>query len=432
MSAKLPPQPSAQAGRRALAALLREKNLLAALEVFRAELGDAFSFNLLGFNPIMLSGPEANRFLLVERRDQFSWRIPTDPVAKLLRQGVLVADGAEHDQLRRAMQPALHKKMLTAYVDLFRHYTDQVTAAWQDGQTRDMLIEMRRVALLILVGALFRVDFTPDLDELWPPILKMLKHISPGLWMFWTNAPATNTAPALHAIDQYLYDIIKKRREEHDGGEDLLSVLIASDMDDGLIRDQLLTMFIAGHDTSTALLAWTLYLLGAHPDVLARVRDEVDANLKGEQPNLENTARLRYLQCVIDETLRLYPPIHLGTRRIVRDLQFQSYDLPEGRRANYSIYLTHRNPNYWPDPGLFDPDRFLPENERGRQPYTYLPFGGGPRNCIGAAFAQVESKIVIARLIQSFDFTLDPAKVQVYMGATLEPRPGVLMTIKKR
>ncbi|CAG0930427.1 cytochrome P450 family 4 [Thermoflexales bacterium] len=432
MSIQLPPQPSAQAGRLALTALLREKNLLAALEVFRAELGDAFSFNLLGFNPIMLSGPEANRCLLVEQRDRFSWRMPTDPVAKLLHQGLLVTDGAEHDHLRRTMLPALHKKRLSAYAELFRHYTDQVTATWQDGQTRDMLIEMRRVALLILVGTLFRVDFTPDMDNLWPAILKMLKHISPGLWMFWTNAPAGHAAPALHAVDHYLYGIIRDRRNEHAGGADLLGTLIASGMDDGLIRDQLLTMFIAGHDTSTALLAWTLYLLGKHPHVLARVRDEVDANLQGDPPTLENTAQLRYLQCVIDETLRMYPPIHLGTRRIVSDLQFQGYDLPQGRRANYSIYLTQRNPNFWPDPGVFNPDRFLPENERGRQPYTYLPFGGGPRNCIGAAFAQVESKIVIARLIQLFDFTLEPTKVHVYMGATLEPRPGVRMTVKKR
>ena len=432
MSAKLPPQPSAQAGRLALMALLREKNLLAALEVFRAELGDAFSFNLLGFNPIMLSGPEASRFMLVEQREQFSWRIPTDPVAKLLRKGVLVTDGAEHDHLRRTLMPALHKKTLTAYVDLFRHYTDQVVAAWQDGQTRDMLIEMRRVALLILVGTLFCVDFTSDLDELWPSILKMLKHISPGLWMFWTNAPTGDAAPALNAVDQYLYDIIKERREKHDGGEDLLGLLIASGMDDDLIRDQLLTMFIAGHDTSTALLAWTLYLLGKHPHAMKRVRDEVDTHLTGVPPTIENTVPLRYLESVIDETLRMYPPIHLGTRRILSDLQFQGYDLPVGRRANYSIYLTHRNPEHWPDPGVFNPDRFLHENERGRQPYTYLPFGGGPRNCIGAAFAQVEAKIVIARLIQTFDFTLDPTQVHVYMGATLEPRPGVMMTVKRR
>jgi cytochrome P450 len=432
MSAKLPPQPSAQAGRLALSALLREKNLLAALEVFRAELGDAFSFNLLGFNSIMLSGPEASRFMLVEQRDQLSWHIPTDPVAKLLRRGVLVTDGEEHDHLRRTMMPSLHKKMLSTYTDLFRRYTDQITEAWQDGQTRDMLIEMRRVALLILVGALFRVDFTPDMDQLWLSILKMLKHISPGLWMFWPNAPAGSAASAWHAVDEYLYDIIQARREENSGGDDLLSVLIAAGMDDALIRDQLLTMFIAGHDTSTALLAWTLYLLGKHPAVMARVRDEVDANLQNELPTIENTAALRYLQCVIDETLRLYPPIHLGTRRILSDLQFQGYDLPEGRRANYSIYLTHRNPDHWPDPGVFNPDRFLPENERGRRPYTYLPFGGGSRNCIGAAFAQVEAKIVIARLIQTFDFTLDSAKVHIYMGATLEPRPGVMMTIKRR
>lgn len=184
MPTHLPPQPAAQAGRLALQALLHERNLLAALEVFRAELGDAFSFNLLGFNPIMLSGPEANRFLLVEQRQQFSWCVPTDPVAKVLRRGVLVTDGAEHDHLRHAMLPALHKKMLSTYVDRFRCYTDQVSAAWQDGEVRDMLVEMRRVALLILVGTLFRVDFTSDLDELWPSILKMLKHISPGLWMF--------------------------------------------------------------------------------------------------------------------------------------------------------------------------------------------------------------------------------------------------------
>ncbi len=432
MAAKLPPQPSAQAGRLALMALLRERNLLAALEVFRAELGDAFSFNLLGFNPIMLSGPEANHFMLVEQREQFSWRIPADPVAKLLRKGVLVTDGAEHDHLRRAMQPALHKKMLAAYVDLFRHYTDQVTAAWQDGQTRDMLIEMRRVALLVLVGTLFRVDFTPNLDELWPSIMKMLKHVSPGLWMFWKNAPTGNAAPALHAVDEYLYNIITERRAEHDGSEDLLSLLIASGMDDDLIRDQLLTMFIAGHDTSTALFAWILYLLGKHPHAMKRVRDEVDAHLKGEPPTIENTVPMRYLESVIDETLRMYPPIHLGTRRILSDVRFQGYGLPEGRRANYSIYLTHRNPEHWPDPGVFNPDRFLPENKRGRQPYTYLPFGGGPRNCLGAAFAQVEAKIVIARLIQTFDFTPNPAQVHVYMGATLEPRPGVMMTIKRR
>jgi cytochrome P450 len=191
-------------------------------------------------------------------------------------------------------------------------------------------------------------------------------------------------------------------------------------------------MFIAGHDTSTALLAWTLCLLGQHPAVMARVRDEVDTYLKGEPPTIENTVPLRYLPCVIDETLRMYPPIHLGTRRILSDLQFKGYDLPSGKRANYSIYLTHRNPDYWPDPGVFNPDRFSPENARGRQPYTYLPFGGGPRNCIGAAFAQVEAKIVIARLIQTFDFTLDPTKVHVYMGATLEPRPGVMMTMKRR
>jgi cytochrome P450 len=416
-------------------ALLREKNLLAALEVFRAELGDAFSFNLLGFNPIMLSGPEANRLMLVEQRDQFSWRIPTDPVAKYLRKGVLVTDGAEHDHLRRAMQPSLHKKMLTAYVEMFRHYTDQVTAAWQDGQTYDMLIEMRRLALLILVGTLFRVDFTSDIDELWPSILKMLKHISPGLWMFWTNAPTGNAAPALNAVDQYLYDIIKERREENDGGEDMLSVLIDSGMDDGLIRDQLLTMFIAGHDTSTASLSWTLYLLGKHPDAMARAQAEVDSVLPtaAEPPTAEQLGRLSYLDLVFKEALRLYPPIHVGNRSTAEDMTIAGYQVPSGTRVMYSIYLSHRDKGLWPDPEDFRPERFERGQDEKRLPLTYLPFGGGPRNCIGAAFAQVEAKVVLSRILQLFDLELlNGDEVRPYMGATLEPRPGVKMRLRSR
>jgi len=209
-------------------------------------------------------------------------------------------------------------------------------------------------------------------------------------------------------------------------------MLIASGMSDDLIRDQLLTMLIAGHDTSTALLAWALYLLGAHPGAMARARAEVDAVLGRQTPAIEHAGQLPYLDQVVKETLRMYPPIHVGTRTAAMDLEFNGYHIPAGTRVLYSIYLTHRDPRHWPDPDRFDPERFSPEQNKARAPYAYVPFGGGPRICIGFMFAEVEVKIVLARLLQQFDFAFIGHPVHQHMGATLEPRPGVSMRARRR
>jgi cytochrome P450 len=234
-------------------------------------------------------------------------------------------------------------------------------------------------------------------------------------------------------MDETLYRLIALRRKVGGGGQDLLGLLVSTPgMEDGLIRDQLLTMLIAGHDTSTALLGWALYLLGKHPEAMEKATAEADAVLGTDPPTIESVACLDYLEKVMLEALRLYPPIHLGQRRAAQDLEFQGYRIPAGQRVVYSIYLTHRMPLYWPEPARFDPERFSPENARQRPHYTYLPFGGGPRNCIGLAFAQVEVKVVLARLLQRFELRLEPRKIHPHMGATLEPRPGVWMTVRER
>jgi cytochrome P450 len=207
------------------------------------------------------------------------------------------------------------------------------------------------------------------------------------------------------------------------------------DMSDGLIRDQLLTMLIAGHDTSTALLAWALYLLGSHPQILAEARAEVDEVLPDPSrvPREEDLSRLQKIDQVIKECLRLYPPIHVGNRVAAEDLQVQGYDVSQGTRIMLSIYLSHRDPSEWENPEQFCPARFHKEQGTPVPPFTYLPFGGGPRNCIGAAFAQVEARTVLARLLQTFQFELlNESDVQAYMGATLEPRPGVMMMVQRR
>jgi cytochrome P450 len=186
-------------------------------------------------------------------------------------------------------------------------------------------------------------------------------------------------------------------------------------------------MLIAGHDTSTSLLAWTLHLLGQHPEIAQKAQDEVDVALGDRAPSNADLSRLPYLGQVIDESLRLYPPIHLSNRIAAEDIEFNGYRIPVGSRVMMSIYLTHRDPAHWPEPERFDPSRFDRENAGARLPYTYIPFGGGRRNCIGSAFARAEARIVLARILQRTHLEALPYKVRPYMGATLEPHPGVWM-----
>jgi cytochrome P450 len=429
------PVPDPQTGLRALSALIQERHPLAALQVFHAEMGDVFRINLPGFTPVVMVGPQAARFVLVQARDDLRWRNATDPVTHLLRHGVLVEDGEVHDGLRHVLNPALHRRMLGEYVAEMWQRAAQVTAGWQDGGVVDMLVEMRKIALLSLMHTLYQVDFTPQLRSLWNAVLGCIGYISPGIWMVWRGAPRPGYQRSIQAMDRYLYQIITERRRLMDGGgnppTDMLGLLIDSGMSDDLIRDQLLTMLIAGHDTVTALMAWALHLLGEHPDVLDQAQAEVDACLdQDEPPYIEQVNRLEYLGQVIKEALRLYPPIHLGSRQAAIDLDYQGYRIPKGERVIYSIYLTQRHPEYWLYPNRFDPQRHVAGSHP--PPYTWLAFGGGPRNCIGAAYGQIEARVVLAHVLRRFRLEPTGRHVTPYMGATLEPHPGVMLKVWRR
>jgi cytochrome P450 len=429
MSGKFPPKPGPEAGRKALRALVETRSLLPALQALHEEMGDVFEISFPGFNPVVLAGPEAAHFALVEARQHLQWRNESDSVTNLLRHGLLVEDGDRHAQLRRVLSPPLHRRLFSEYLDSMVACTDWTTSGWQNGQTLDMLTEMRRAALLILCETLYDLDLRPDLDRLMPAVLRILKYISPGVWLLLPKAPRPGFAWAIRRIDDYLYGVIQHRRENPTGKNDMLSLLVRQEeMSDGLRRDQLLTMLIAGHDTSTALLAWALYLLGKHPWAQEKARKEVEAAFGRKAPNDAGLSELNFLEQIIKETLRLYPPIHVGNRIVKKDLEFMGYTIPQGRRLMVSIYATHHDPLRWKDPKTFDPGRFAPGNKP--VPYSYLPFGGGPRNCIGSAFAMYEVKVVMARLLQKYRFTLKREQVSLHMGATLEPSPGVFMEVE--
>jgi len=277
MSSSACPLPTAEgpAGLSILAAFVRSRSLLTALEAMQQHVGNLFEIPAPGFRPAVMAGPEYNRHLLLTNRDDYLWRTESDPVTELLRRGVLVIDGEEHDHVRGCMEPTLLRRPTLAHIPTMIKSTDWVIDQWQDGQTVDMLVEMRKVALLILIGSLFGVDCRPDLDRIWTPILRAIDYISPGLWILSSKLPRRRYREELAALDDYLYGLIRNRREElqqelappgQTAPDDLLTRLVQSFTDDDLIRDQLLTMLIAGHDTSTALFAWMLYLLGEHPE----------------------------------------------------------------------------------------------------------------------------------------------------------------------
>ena len=409
---------SAETGRAALRELLREGSPLGPLKVMAKQVGRFFQIPIPGFRPFVVFGPEANRKVLVTDRKKVLWR-NTDPVTDLLRQGVLVVDGEEHDHYRGLMEAPLHPSKLPAYSQMMIEQTDRVSSMWKDGEIVDLLVEGRKIALLIIMQTLFSKDVWTDLPRIWTPVLKAIQYISPGMWIFWRNMPRPGFGKHLQELDTYLFGIIQERRKTKEAHQDLLQHLIDAGLSDDVIRDQMLTMLIAGHDTSTALLAWTFALLGQHPEIHARVVQEVDTLDKS--PLLDQ---------VIKESLRLYPPIHIGNRRVVEEMEFNEGNVPAGERMFYSIYLTHRDPAIWENAEEFCPERFA--HGRKTPSFSYIPFGGGPRSCIGAAFGQAEARIVMARLLQTYRFEFTNHKIHAHMGATLEPRPGVRMRVTRR
>ena len=409
---------SPETGRAALRALFKEKSPLGPLKVMAEHVGRFFQIPIPGFRPYVVFGPEAARKVLITDRDKVRWR-NTDPVTDLLGRGVLITDGEEHDHYRELMETPLQPARLAGYTQMMISQTDRVSSQWQDGAIMDMLIESRKIALLIIMQTLFSKDAWDDIPRIWNPILKTIEYISPGAWIIWRNMPRFGFRKPLKELDDYLFGMIDERRKTKENANDLLQHLIDAGLTDKIIRDQMVTMMIAGHDTSTALLAWTFALLGQHPETHAKVLAEVNSLEKS--PLLDQ---------VIKESLRLYPPIHIGNRRVAEDMQFAEGTVPAGERMFYSIYLTHRDPSIWENAEDFCPERFA--HGRKTPPMSYIPFGGGPRACIGAAFGQAEARIVMTHLLQTFTFEFTNHPIHAHMGATLEPRPGVMMKVKRK
>ncbi len=326
-------------------------------------------------------------------------------------------------------------------------YAARTAARWHDGETLDISQEMMRLTLAIVGKTLFDTDVEAEADEIGAALTSVMELFDFLLLPF---SELLEKLPLPHVrrfqkararLDDTIYRIIEERRRSNEDRGDLLSMLLSArdeegdggQMNDEQVRDEVMTLFLAGHETTANLMTWTWYLLSEHPDVEAKLHEELDSVLKGRQPTVEDVPRLRYTEMVVAESMRLYPPAWAIGRLALREHEVGGYTIPAKALVLLSPYVTHRDARYFPDPARFDPERWTPEAKESRPQFAYFPFGGGTRRCIGEGFAWMEGILLLASLARNWRMRLVPGhRVETLPVITLRPKHGMRMTMEKR
>jgi cytochrome P450 len=411
------------------------------------EHGPIFSMRLLHTRVVFMLGPEANQFVTVGAPENFHWRESSfGDLIPLLGDGLLTIDDDYHDRAREIVKPAFHREQVGAAVESMQVEAAAAIAALPVGEVVDVYGWMRNLAMRIAMRALLGLD--PDeagkgaaAAEQFERALRFF-GIDYGLRLVrGPGSPWRRLIAARRVLDEIVFAEIAARRAAPDPSRrDVLSLLVAARgergeaFSDREIRDQVMTLMFAGHDTSTSTVTFMLHELARHPDVLERLTGEQDRVLGETLPSAEQLERnLPYLDMVVDETLRLYPPAWIGPRRAVRDFEFGGYSVPRGAYVNYSSWASHRLPEVFPEPEAFVPERFTRERKAALPRGAYVPFGGGQRVCIGKRFGQTEVKLVATMLLQRLRLDALPGRTMtVRQMPTLSPRGGLRMRVGPR
>ncbi len=357
-------------------------------------------------------------------------------LARFVGNGILVSDGEFWKKQRRLVSPALHVNRVNTYGDVMVQYTDNMLNTWHDGQHLDMDEQMMELTLKIVSQTLFKVD-ADEYTQTMGKILSILLRIGADFDIFpnWVPTPKHRREErALQELDKILYALIENWREASVDRGDLLSMLMLAEdtdgnhMSDKQLRDEIATLLLAGHETTANMLNWTWYLLSQNPDIEAKLHEEVDTVLQGRLPTLEDLKSLPYTDMVMKESMRIFPPAWGFTREANEDVEVNGKFVPKGSLVSLMVYGMHHDPRWWEDPETFQPERFAPENEDRFHKRAYLPFGGGPRVCVGNSFATMEGRLLIATIAQRYKFTLAPdARIDKEALVTLRPRHGMPM-----
>jgi cytochrome P450 len=372
------------------------------------------------------------------------------PMGLVQGQGLFTSEGESWLKHRRLMQPAFHQKQLIELHAVMLSCVQSLVTEWlekPDGVVIDIAAEMTRITLKIVSLALFSVDISDESDRLGRALRIALEYVyyrlnSPLALPVWIPTPQNrNFDQAKQTIDQVVLEIIRSRRQDPTARHDLLSMLLAAQdeetgecMSDRQLLDEVITLINAGHETTATTLAWTWYLLGTNPDVMANLLNEVQTVLNGDEPTLDKLPKLQYTRRVLDESLRLCPPgLGVAPRVALEDDEIQGYFIPKGSIFYIASYLIARHPEFWDDPERFDPDRFLPERVAQRPKFAYFPFGAGSHTCIGKNFALMESTMILAAITQQFHIELvSNQPIEIDPRFTLRPKYGIKVTVRQR
>ncbi len=410
--------------------------------------GDIAHFELGPIDTYMItSPPDIERVLVTDDAKYQKPKFQDDAIGDLLGEGLLMSEGETWRKQRELAQPSFLMSRLSGLSDLMVDYTEEMLADWEEGDVINVHLEMARLTVKIIVEAMFGATIDDERVRTVQENLEPLgSRFEPNPFRFaipdW--APTRENREyrkALSTIEEVVWDLIDEREGAQYGGEeepmDLLSVLLRArdrgEQTDENLRDEMVTMLLAGHDTTALTLTYTWYLLSQHPRVESRVHDELDALLRGERPTFADVRAMEYTEAVLNEAMRLYPPVYTIFREPQVDVRLGGYRVPAGSAVMLSQWAVHRSSRHWDAPLEFDPDRWLDERADERHRFAYFPFGGGPRFCIGKQLSMLEARLIMGTVCQQY--RLEYARDEPFDlrgSLTMHPRQPMEMRLVER
>ena len=428
---------------------LRPANPILLFQQLARDYGDIAHYKIGWHHIVFLNHPDYIREVLVVQNDNFIKERTVQRTKMLLGSGMITSEGAQHRAQRQAAQPAFHRQRIPEYADTMVREAATMRERWRDGEQRDIAIDMMHLTLNVVAQTLFATDLTGGSRDEAPELADAINRIM-GLYNFLVMLPAAEwlvhvRPPGLAAfvrarkrVDDVVYRMIAAHRERHADGGSLLDLMLAASPDrsaeaEQSLRDQVITIFLAGYETVANALSWTWYLLSQNPECERRFHDEIDRELNGRLPTYDDVPRLRYVEMVLAESMRLYPPAWAMGRYARADFQLGEFFLPAKTTVLMSQFVAHRDARFFPDPLRFDPERFTPEAKSRRTKLTYFPFGAGVRQCIGESFAWMEGSLLLATIAQKWKLRLVPGhRVEPEPLITLRPKYGMRMVVDGR
>jgi cytochrome P450 len=392
----------------------------------------------------LLNGPEHTHRVLVAEQRRFMKGQALQEAKRILGEGLLTAEGSAHLRHRRLIQPLFHHNRITEYARAMVDCADRAARRWRAGERLDVQREMSRITLDIVGRTVFAANVEAEANEIGAALTDALDSLN----LLMLPLPRVVDALPLPSmrrlrrararLDRTIYGLVRDRRADDRPGRDLLSLLVAARDDEGVglsdeqVRDEAMTLFLAGHETTAMALTWTWFLLSRHPDVEARMHQELGAVVRGRLPTAADLPGLRYTSSIVREVVRLYPPAWLIGRRALDDFDADGYRIPAGSIVILSPFVSHRDPRWFPEPDRFDPDRWA-DDAPAPPRQAYFPFGAGTRACIGEGFAWTEAVLVIATLAQRWRLRAESGYIpELLPRITLRPKGRMPMTVEPR